>query len=148
MRAPVGVQRRRGIGRPPDGGQDRAIRTSRVGNASRRPLVGINHLVSPVPSQTSRLSRRDRPGFHALADTLRSNRGDRVSTKTENGPGDFPSVRVVNRARYLLCFRSSAKFLAPCVVLVREVSHPGEAALFWTAPAASRRTCRESSGLV
>jgi len=51
MRAPVGVQRCRRIGRSADGGQDQAIRTSRVGDVSRRSLVGINHLVSPVPSQ-------------------------------------------------------------------------------------------------
>lgn len=137
MRAPVGVQRCRGIGRPADDGQGQARRTSRVGDASRRSLVGINHLVSPVPSQTSRLSRRDRPGF-THSPTLRSSRGDRVSTKTENGT-EIPLPFGCERASGLYSFPRGAKFLSPCV-FVREVLLEK----LLSSGAAIGRTCQES----
>lgn len=102
MRAPVGVQRCRRIGRSADSGQGQAIRTSRVGDASRRSLVGINHLVSPVPSQ--------RPvSLDATDSDSRTRRHSGQAEGTEfqrNGErnGDPPSARVYKRVSDLLCF--------------------------------------------
>lgn len=122
MRAPVGVQRRCRIGRSADGGQDRAIRTSRVGNASRRSLValvGINHLVSPVPSQrpvsldaTDPDSRTRRHSGQAEGTEFQRN-GER------NEESPFRSGIIARATCYV--FPRGAKFLPPCVVFVREV---------------------------
>jgi len=120
MRAPVGVLRRRGIGRPADGGQVRAIRTLRVGNASRCSLVGMNHLVSPVLSQrpvsldaTDPDSRTCRHSGQAKGTEFQRN-GERNG----NPPSPF-GCKTRERSVYRLL--RSAKFLLPCVIFVRKV---------------------------
>lgn len=144
MRAPVGVLRRHGIGRPADGGQVRAIRTSRVGNASRCSLVGINHLVSPVLSQ--------RPvSLDATDPDSRTCRHSGQAEGTEfqrNGErnGNPPSPLGCNRASDLLSFvPRSAKFLPPCVVFVSTSVWPEKP--FSSGAPQSEGLCQES-GLV
>lgn len=120
MRAPVGVQRFRRIGRPADGGQVREIRTLRVGDASHRSSGRDKPPGFAGTLTTSRLSRRDRPGF-THSPTLRSSRGDRVPTKRRTERRHPPFRSDVNASSDLLCFPRGATFLPPCV-FVREVS--------------------------
>lgn len=138
MRAPVGVQRCRRIGRLADGGQERAIRTLRVGDAFRRSLVGINHLVSPVPSQ--------RPvSLDATDPDSRTRRHSGQAEGTEfqrNGErnGDPPSARIQTRERPVMVLHKVRNFYRRAFSSVKCCSRSR-----LSSGTAIGRTCQESS---